>query len=139
MIDGNPMTLRSQAGLALVAITGLVIIVWLLRKRRINEELFYLWLAVFAGIFVVGVSHRVQVALATVAGTYSAVSTMLLLALGFLFGASLVYSVLITNNTARIRDLTAYIAELRLDVDELISARDAAASGRGAPPTADRG
>lgn len=119
MLTGNPMTLRSQLGIAFVAVLGVVIIIRLLQKRRINEGLFYLWLVVFGGMFVVGVSHRVQLLLAKLTGAYSAVSTMLLLALGFLFGASLVYSMLISNMSARIRDLTSYVAEIRLDVDEL--------------------
>lgn len=139
MIDGNPMTLRSQIGLALVAVSGIAMIVWLLRKRRINEELFYLWLIVFAGIFIVGASHRVQVGLSTLLGTYSAVSTMLLLALGFLFGASLVYSVLLSHNAARIRDLTAYVAELRLDLDELLAARETSPPGPAPEPEPERG
>ena len=134
MIDGNPMTFRSQLGLALVGVSGVLMILWLLRKRRINEGLFYLWLIVFSGILVVGVSHRIQVVLATLVGTYSAVSTMLLLALGFLFGASLVYSVLLSNNAARIRDLTTYVAEIRLDVDDLIAAGRRAEGGEGPPP-----
>ena len=119
MIPLNPMSVRSQITIAAVAILGLITLVRLLQKRRINEGLFYLWLVVFIGMSVVAVSHRVQSLLAQLTGAYSAVSTMLLLALGFLFGASLVYSILISHMSARIRDITTYVAELRLDVDDL--------------------
>lgn len=129
MMPTNPMTVRSQIMIAAIAVMGLVTIVRLLQKRRINEGLFYLWLFVFIGMSVVAVSHRVQSLLAAISGAYSAVSTMLLLALGFLFGASLVYSILISNMSARIRDITSYVAEIRLDVDDL----RAAGGGKGVP------
>ena len=44
---------------------------------------------------------------------------MLFLALGFLFLASLIYSVLISNLNVKLREMTSYIATMRLDVDEL--------------------
>lgn len=119
MIPLNPMSTRSQITIAAIAILGLITLVRLLQKRRINEGLFYLWLLVFIGMSVVAVSHRVQSMLAQLTGAYSAVSTMMLLALGFLFGASLVYSILISNMSAKIRDITSYVAELRLDLDDL--------------------
>jgi hypothetical protein len=56
---------------------------------------------------------------------------MLLLSLGFLFGASLVYSVLISNTNSKIRELTSFVAELRLDVDDLAGRR------QGAPQASD--
>jgi hypothetical protein len=113
------MTLRSQLGMAAIAVAGVVVIVSLLRRRRISEGLFYLWLAVFAGILLVGLSRDVQVGLTHLLGTYAVISTMLLLALGFLFGASLVYSVMLHNMGLQVRDLTSYVAELRLDLDDL--------------------
>lgn len=125
----NPMTLRSQLGIAITAILGLVTIVRLLQKRRINEGLFYLWMIVFVGMLIVGMSHRLQALLADLSGAYSAVSTMLLLSLGFLFGAALIYSIMITNMNAKIRDITSYVAELRLDIDSLQSDRRAAEPG----------
>ena len=115
----NPMTLRSQIALAAVVLAGVVTIVALLRRRKISEGLFYLWLIVFAGMLIVGLSFRVQMALARLVGSYQVISTMLLLALGFLFGASLVYSILLSKMSTRIRDLTSYIAEMRLDIDDL--------------------
>jgi len=105
--------------MAAIAVAGVVVIVSLLRRRRISEGLFYLWLAVFAGILLVGLSRDVQVGLTHLLGTYAVISTMLLLALGFLFGASLVYSVMLHNMGLQVRDLTSYVAELRLDLDDL--------------------
>lgn len=119
MPTGNPMTLRSQIAIAIVAVCGLLLLVRLLQKRRINEGLFYLWLVVFGGMMILGLSHSLQAWVTRAIGAYSEVSSMLLLSLGFLFGASLVYSVLISNMNAKIRDLTAYVAEIRLDVDDL--------------------
>ena len=118
-IAENPMTLRSQIALALVVLAGVVTIFSLLRRRQISEGLFYLWLIVFAGMLVVGLSFDVQMALARLVGSYAVISTMLLLALAFLFGASLVYSILLSRMSTRVRDLTSYIAEMRLDVDDL--------------------
>ena len=105
--------------MAAIAVAGVAVIVSLLRRRRISEGLFYLWLAVFAGILLVGLSRDVQVGLTHLLGTYAVISTMLLLALGFLFGASLVYSVMLHNMSVQVRDLTSYVAELRLDIDDL--------------------
>ncbi len=133
----NPMTLRSQVALAAVILAGVVTIFMLLRRRHISEGLFYLWLIVFAGMSIVGLSHNVQMALARLVGTYAVISTMLLLALGFLFGASLVYSILLSKQSTKIRDLTSYIAEMRLDIDDL--RRSEAGSDRSARPPSARG
>jgi hypothetical protein len=135
VIDGNPMTLRSQLGMATIAVAGVVVIVSLLRRRRISEGLFYLWLSVFAGILLVGLSRDVQVGLTHLLGTYAVISTMLLLALGFLFGASLVYSVLLHNMSVQVRDLTSYVAELRLDIDDLQKRLAQTAPASAAAPT----
>ena len=122
MIMGNPMTLRSQLSVAAVGILGIIIMLWLLRKKRLNESLFFFWLLIFLGIITVGVSDRIQTTLTVLIGAYDSISTMLLLALGFLFGAAMVYSVLFSSINAKIRDLTSYIAELRLDLDDLSGA-----------------
>lgn len=127
MVLGNPMTLRSQIGVGAVGVLGILFILWLLQRRRINESLFYLWLTVFLGILTVGVSNRMQTLLTGLIGAYDPVSSMLLLALGFLFGASLVYSVLISNLNTKLRDVTSYLAELRLDLDEVRAAQAPAA------------
>ena len=122
MIMGNPMTLRSQLSVAAVGILGIIIMLWLLRKKRLNESLFFFWLLIFLGIITVGVSDRIQTTLTVLIGAYDSISTMLLLALGFLFGAAMVYSVLFSSINAKIRDLTSYVAELRLDLDDLSGA-----------------
>jgi hypothetical protein len=119
MNPGNPMTLTSQLSMGAVGALGILVMLWLLRKRRLNESLFYFWLAIFLGIIAVGISNRLQITLTRVIGAYDPISAMLLLALGFLFGAAMVYSVLISGLNAKIRDLTTYVAELRLDVDDL--------------------
>jgi hypothetical protein len=119
MNPGNPMTLASQLSVGAVGVLGIVVMLWLLRKRRLNESLFYFWLAIFLGIIAVGVSNRLQITLTRMIGAYDPISAMLLLALGFLFGAAMVYSVLISGLNAKVRDLTTYVAELRLDVDDL--------------------
>jgi hypothetical protein len=119
MNPGNPMTLTSQLSVAAVGALGIFIMLSLLRKRRLNESLFYFWLVIFLGIIAVGSSNRLQIAITRMIGAYDPISAMLLLALGFLFGAALVYSVLISGLNAKIRDLTSYVAELRLDVDDL--------------------
>jgi hypothetical protein len=122
--------------MAAIAVAGVVVIVSLLRRRRISEGLFYLWLAVFAGILLVGLSRDVQVGLTHLLGTYAVISTMLLLALGFLFGASLVYSVMLHNMGLQVRDLTSYVAELRLDLDDLQKRGTIATpGGHGAEPS----
>jgi hypothetical protein len=119
MNPGNPMTLTSQLAVGAIGALGIFVMVWLLRKRRLNESLFYFWLAIFLGIIAVGVSNTLQITLTRIIGAYDPISAMLLLALGFLFGAAMVYSVLISGLNAKIRDLTTYVAELRLDVDDL--------------------
>jgi uncharacterized iron-regulated membrane protein len=90
---------------------------------------------VFAGILLVGLSRDVQVGLTHLLGTYAVISTMLLLALGFLFGASLVYSVLLHNMSVQVRDLTSYVAELRLDIDDLQKRLAQTAPASAAAPT----
>jgi hypothetical protein len=117
-VFGEPMTLRSQIGVGLIGLLGVLLIGWLLQRRKINEGLFYLWLVVFLGILTVGTSHHVQVWLTRLIGAYDPISTMLLFSLAFLFGATLIFSVVISSLVTRIRDLTGYIAVLRLDLDE---------------------
>jgi hypothetical protein len=118
MITEYGMTLKSQIAMVCIVVFGVGMIVWLLHRRKITESLFYFWLIVFAGMLLVGVSHQIQSLLTRLIGSYSSLSTMLFLALSFLFGASMVYSVLISNMSARIRDITVYMAEMRLDIDE---------------------
>ena len=112
------MTLESRLTVAMIGVVGILLILRLLQKRQITEGLFYLWLTVFSGIIFVGTSHRIQVALTRFIGAYDPVSTLLLLALAFLFAAALFSSILISAMNARIRDLTAYVAEIRLDLDQ---------------------
>ena len=118
MIIGNPMTLKSQLSVLAVGLLGIFVILRLVQTRRMNEGLFYVWLVVFAGICIVAISRRVQLLLTLVIGAYSPLSAMLFVALGFLIGASLAYSVLLSRLSSQVRDITAYIAEIRLDVDE---------------------
>jgi hypothetical protein len=119
MIQGNPMSLRSQLLIAALALLGLLVLILQLKKRRINEPLFFLWAIVFMGILIVGISPRLQMVLTRLVGAQSAISMMLLLALGFLFGASLVYSFVISKMRAEMNEFVYYVAELRLDIDEL--------------------
>jgi len=119
MVSGNPMTAKSQLAIVVFVLLAVLLIIRLLQQRKINESLFYLWLIIFIGIFVVAVSHGIQKRLADIIGSYSALSTMLFLALGFLFLASLMYSVLISNLNVKLREMTSYIATIRLDVDDL--------------------
>lgn len=119
MVSGNPMTAKSQLAIVIFVLLAVLLIIRLLQQRKINESLFYLWLIIFIGIFVVAVSHGIQKRLADIIGSYSALSTMLFLALGFLFLASLIYSVLISNLNVKLREMTSYIATMRLDVDDL--------------------
>ena len=116
---GNPMTLRSQIAIVLFVSLGIGSIVYLLYKRKINESLFYLWLIVFIGVLMVGVSRRVQLILTTLIGSYSPLSSMLLFSLSFLFFTSLIYSILISSINSKLRDIISYVAQLRLDLDEL--------------------
>ena len=120
MNTGNPMTLESRLAVAAIGVLGIILILWLLRRKHINEGVFYIWLAVFGGIIIVGTSHQIQISLTRFIGAYDPVSTMLLLSLGFLFGAALVYSVMITGLNTKVREITSFIAELRLDVDDLL-------------------
>jgi len=119
MITGNPMTTKSQLAIVVFVLLAVLLIIRLLQQRKINESLFYLWFIIFIGIFVVAISHGIQMRLAAIIGSYSALSTMLFLALGFLFLASLMYSVLISNLNVKLREMTSYIATMRLDVDDL--------------------
>ena len=117
------MTLKSQIAIAFFVVLCVGMIVWLLLKHKITESLFYFWLVVFIGMLVVGVSDHMRNLLTGIIGSYSPLSTMLFLALGFLFGASMVYSVLISNMSEKIREITVYGAEMRIDIDELRAAQ----------------
>ncbi len=118
MVAESGMTLKSQVALACFVVLCVIMIIRLLHQRKITESLFYFWLVVFVGILVVGISHSIQNVLTRLIGSYSALSTMLFLALCFLFAVSMVYSLLISNLGMKIRDITTYVAELRLDIDE---------------------
>ena len=113
------MTLQSQIAIAIFVLLCILMILWLLMRRKITESLFYFWLVVFIGMLIVGISNQMRNLLTDIIGAYSPLSTMLFLALAFLFGASMVYSVLLSNFSAKIRDITIYAAKLRLDLDEL--------------------
>ena len=113
------MTIQTQIAIGCFVLLCIGMIIWLLVKHKITEGLFYFWLVVFLGMLAVGISNHTRIFLTEIIGSHSPLSTMLFLALGFLFGASMVYSVLISNMGAKIRDITVYVAELRLDLDDL--------------------
>jgi CBS domain-containing protein len=123
MFAESAMTLKSQIAVACFVILCISMIIRLLQKRKITESLFYFWLIVFVGVLIVAMSHGIQNLLTRLIGSYSPLSTMLFLALAFLFGVSMVYSVLLSSLSAKIRDMTAYVAEMRLDMDELAGRR----------------
>jgi CBS domain-containing protein len=123
MFAASGMTLKSQIAIVVFVLLCISMIIRLLQKQKITESLFYFWLIVFIGVLIVGVSHTIQNMLTRLIGSYSPLSTMLFLALCFLFGVSMVYSVLISNLGAKIRDITSYVAEVRLDVDKLSDAK----------------
>ena len=124
MFAESAMTLKSQIAVACFVILCISMIIRLLQKRKITESLFYFWLIVFVGVLIVAMSHGIQILLTRLIGSYSPLSTMLFLALAFLFGVSMVYSVLLSGLSSKIRDMTAYVAEMRLDMDETAGRMD---------------
>ncbi len=105
---------------ALVMSASLVVIVlWLVRGRKLREEYTPIWIAVAAGIAVVGVNLDVLRGVARLIGAWTLSSTIFFLGEIFLIAICLNYAVRLSQASMRIKNLAQELALLHSRVEEL--------------------
>ena len=115
------MAPESQATrfLAILLSLGLVItVLWLVRRRALLEEYTPIWVAATAAVVLFSLWPAILVALARGLGAWSASSAMFFLALVFLVGLCLGFSIRLYSLTLKVRHLAQELALLRAELEE---------------------
>ena len=107
---------------ALLGSLGLVAVVLLLvRRRKLREEYTPIWIAVAAGIAVIGVNLDVLRGIARLIGAWTLSSTIFFLGEIFLIAICLNYAVRLSLASLRLKNLAQEVALLRARVEALES------------------
>jgi hypothetical protein len=110
---------------AIAVIGSLVLaalVLWLVRRRSLREELTPMWMAVAVAVAAVGLWPALLLAITRAIGAWTPSSTIFFFALVFLTAISLHYAVRLSALTLELKNVVQELALLRERVDE----RDAA-------------
>lgn len=100
------------------SIVLLLLIVYLIRKRRLREEYALLWLLVGVAVIVLAVWYPLLEWLTRLIGAVDPTSTLFIFSLIFLLVVSIHFSVVHSRMKDQIRDLTQEIALLRGEIED---------------------
>jgi hypothetical protein len=116
------MPLRQKLFFLTIALTLLLVILELVRRRRLRVEYSWLWIA--AGVTNVALILRYDllIELTTLVGAVIPTSTLFFLCILYLALLSLNYSVRLTALTQQVKELAQEVALLRAEGDERGSA-----------------
>jgi hypothetical protein len=106
---------RAIALLGSLALFALVL--WLVRRRTLREELTPIWIAVAAGVAALGVWPALLLAITRAIGAWTPSSAIFFLALAFLTAISLHYAVRLSALTLHVKNLSQELALLRERVE----------------------
>ena len=101
------------------ALTALLVVLELVRRRRLSEEYSLLWLGTAVVMLILGLWRDLLHSLATVVGIYDPSNLLFLLAAFFMLFIQLYFSTVITRLTHESKEAAQQIALLRLELERL--------------------
>ena len=115
----EPLPERQTVLAIVLAVTMLVVVVELVRKRRLREEYSFLWVGTAAVLLLLAVKQDLIIELSKLFGAADSSSTLFFLALVFLMLLCLQFSVRMSKLTSRNKALSQRIALLEREMEEL--------------------
>lgn len=109
------MTARQKAFAVIIALSLMVLIIELVRRRKLREEYSILWLLTGAGVVVLASSYHIQLWLTRLIGAVSSSTTVFGFAFLFLILISLHFSVKMSEMTEKMKHLAQELALMRAD------------------------
>ncbi len=115
----QPLPERQTIVAITLAVTVLIVVVELVRKRRLREEYSLLWVGTAAVLLLLALKQDLILELSKLFGAAQSSSTLFFLALVFLMLLSLQFSVHLSRLTFRNKALSQRIALLEREMEEL--------------------
>ncbi|MDH3306775.1 MAG: DUF2304 domain-containing protein [Acidimicrobiia bacterium] len=112
------MTGRAQVLVVVIAVLGLVAILWLVRRRTLKERFALLWIGIGIGMVGVVAVRPWLDSLSDALGIRSGTSTLFTLAILFLLGLVLYLSIVVSALEEKIRDLAEAVALVNREFEE---------------------
>lgn len=112
------MSARAQLIVMLIALAGLVSIIWMVRRQYLKERFAILWIVVAAGMIGLVLARPLLDQLSEFLGIRSGTSTLFLIAMLFLLAIVLYLSVAVSRMEEKIRDVAEAYALLVADQEE---------------------
>lgn len=117
------MSVAAQILTIVIAVAGLVFVLYLVRKRRLKERFAITWLIVGVGMVVLALARPLLDRLSDSLGIQSGTTTVFLIAILVLLGIQLQLSVSVSRIEERLRDLA-----------EAMALQDPISGGESGPP-----
>jgi len=106
--------------LAIVISGALVtVVLWLVRRRSLQEEYTPIWMVVAAGIFLVSLSSDILQAITRAIGAWTTSSTVFFLGEFFLMAICLNYAVRLSRASLRLKNIAQEVTLLKAQVEQL--------------------
>ena len=118
------MTPRQRIFAILAALSLMILIVELVRRRKLREDYSILWLVTGFGVMVLAISYRLQLWLTKLIGAVSSSTTVFGFAFLFLILISLYYSVRLSRMDDQIKTLSQQMALMRAEKRETGNRKD---------------
>lgn len=112
------MTDRQRAFAVVAALSLMILIIELVRRRKLREEYSILWLAAGAAVFVFSLSYSLQLWLTRLIGAVSSTTTVFGFAFLFLILISLHFSVRMSAMADKLKSLAQELAILKSEREE---------------------
>jgi hypothetical protein len=115
----EPLPERQTVLAIVLAVTMLIVVVELVRKRKLREEYSFLWVGTAAVLLLLAVKQDLIIELSKLFGAADSSSTLFFLALVFLMLLCLQFSVRMSKLTSRNKALSQRIALLEREMEEI--------------------
>lgn len=132
LADLSPMHQRQRVVAFIGALTVVVVVFELVRRRKLREEYSWVWIATAGAVTLLGLNQDLLMWLTKLIGAASSASTMFFGAIVFLLALCIQFSIRLSRLTHRQRTLAQRMALLEEEVGELRrrAKRDASAKAR---------
>ncbi len=120
-----PESAATRTLAALIGVSVVCLILWLVRTRRLREEFTPLWMLGAAGLALLSLSFDLLRILTRAIGAWTPSATIFFLGLAFLGLVSLAYAVRLSRMVVAQKNLAQEVALLRAELDKRIPAAGA--------------